>query len=67
MRVVKVLLWILAFVVWFLLLFAWVPVLVSGRQADLFYSLIGGFVRWQTRVGAYLLLLSGTYPPFRLD
>jgi hypothetical protein len=62
-----VILTILAFVVWLLLLFAWVPVLIYGRQADLVYTFVGGFVRWQARVGAYLLLLSGTYPPFRLD
>jgi hypothetical protein len=62
-----VILWVLAIVVWFLLWFAWIPVLINGRQADLIYSLVGGFVRWQARVGAYLLLLSGQYPPFRLD
>ncbi|MET0773350.1 MAG: DUF4389 domain-containing protein, partial [Candidatus Limnocylindrales bacterium] len=62
-----VILWILAIIVGFLLLFAWIPVLIYGRQADVIYSLVGGFVRWQARVGAYLMLLSGTYPPFRLD
>jgi hypothetical protein len=60
-------LWILGIIVWFLLWFAWIPVLIYGRQADLIYTLVGGFVRWQTRVSAYLLLLSGQYPPFRLD
>ena len=62
-----VILAILGLVVWFLLWFAWIPVLINGRQADLIYSLVGGFVRWQARVGAYLMLLSGPYPPFRLD
>ncbi len=47
--------------------FAWVPVLFRGRQADLIYDLYGGYVRYATRVGAYLLLMSGPYPPFRLD
>jgi len=51
----------------FLLLFAWIPVLAYGRQADLVYNLVGGTVRWSTRVAAYAGLLSGPYPPFRLD
>jgi len=42
-------------------------VLIYGRQADFMYSIIGGYVRWATRVYAYLLLLSGPYPPFRLS
>jgi hypothetical protein len=60
-------LWILGLITWLLLWFAWIPVLINGRQADLIYSLVGGYIRWQTRVSAYLLLLSGPYPPFRLD
>jgi hypothetical protein len=62
-----IVLWILGIASGFLLLFAWIPVLINGRQADLVYSLVGGYVRWQTRVTAYLMLLSGPYPPFRLD
>ncbi len=49
------------------LLFAWLPVLAFGRQADLVYNIAGGTIRWTTRVGAYAGLLSGPYPPFRLD
>jgi len=62
-----IVLWVLAIVAWFVLLFAWLPVLIHGRQADLVYTLVGGLVRWEARVSAYLLLLSGPYPPFRLD
>jgi Domain of unknown function (DUF4389) len=62
-----IVLWLLGIVVWILIVFAWIPVLFYGRQADLVYSVVGGWMRWYTRVVAYLLLLSGPYPPFRLD
>lgn len=57
-------LWFASYIV---LIFAWIPVLIYGRQADLVYTLVGGTLRWTARVQAYLLLLSGPYPPFRLD
>ena len=62
-----IVLYLLGIVAAILILFAWVPVLIYGRQADLVYRVVGGYVRWAVRVYAYLLLLSGPYPPFRLD
>ncbi len=62
-----IVLYLLGIVVAFLVLFAWIPVLIKGRQADLVYNIVGGWVRWAMRVYAYLLLLAGPYPPFRLD
>ena len=50
----------------FLMLFVWVPVLIFGRQADLIYTLIGGYYRWQLRATAYFLLMVDKYPPFSL-
>jgi hypothetical protein len=47
-------------------LFVWVPVLFLGRQADLMYTLIGGYYRWGLRVGAYWLMMVDRYPPFSL-
>ena len=58
---------VLAILVVCLLLVAWIPVLLFGRQAQLVYTIVGGTTRWATRVICYLLLLSGPYPPFRLD
>lgn len=49
-----------------LILFSWVPVLILGRQAQLVYSVVGGWLRWSLRVTTYLLLLHGRYPPFSL-
>ena len=48
-------------------LVTWIPVLVNGRTGDWVVRWIGGFYRWFDRVYGYALLLTGTYPPFRLD
>ena len=45
---------------------AWIPVLFLGRQADLIYTIVGGFNRWWFRVLAYQLLMVDRYPPFSL-
>ena len=62
-----IVLWLLGILAWILIIFAWLPVLIYGRQADIVYNVVGGYMRWYLRVVAYLLLLSGPYPPFRLD
>jgi hypothetical protein len=49
-----------------LLWFSWIPVLLLGRQSELVYSVVGGFLRWSLRVTSYLLLLHDRYPPFSL-
>ena len=61
-----IVLMLLSFVVSILMMFMWVPVLFLGRQADLMYTLVGGFTRWGFRVGAYLFLMVDRYPPFSL-
>jgi hypothetical protein len=61
-----IVLWLLGIVAALLILVSWIPVLLNGRQASLFYQVVGGYIRYQTRVVAYLMLLSGPYPPFRL-
>lgn len=55
---------VLAFVMSFVLLINWIPVLIIGRQAGFAYSIIGGYLRLSTRVAGYVLLLTGRYPPF---
>lgn len=61
-----IILWLLGILVGVLLLVTWVPVLLLGRQADLIYTVVGGFTRWWFRVIAYLLLMVDRYPPFSL-
>lgn len=46
-----------------LLLVMWIPVLVNGRYPGGGYSFVGGYIRWTTRVQAYLLLAASAYPP----
>lgn len=62
-----IVLWFLGLVAALVLLFSWLPILINGRQADSVVQLVGGIYRWGTRVTAYLLLLTGRYPPFRFD
>jgi hypothetical protein len=61
-----IVLWVLGILAWFLAWVLWVPVLFLGRQADLVYTIMGGFYRWQLRVTAYLFMMVDRYPPFSL-
>jgi hypothetical protein len=58
---------LLSVIVGFLILVSWVPLLINGRQADVIIRWVGGFYRWWIRVSAYAFLLTGRYPPFRLE
>lgn len=60
-------LWLLS-VVWVLTsIIAWFSILLSGRYPAGLYGFGAGMVRWNTRVEAYLLLLTDEYPPFALE
>ena len=61
-----IVLWVLSILAGFLAMFVWVPVLILGRQADIIYTVVGGFYRWQLRITAYWLLMVDRYPPFSL-
>lgn len=58
---------VLAFIVSLLTAISWIPVLITGRQADFIVQIVGGYYRWSARVTAYSLLLTAAYPPFSLD
>jgi hypothetical protein len=52
----------------FVVVLVWVfVVLFTGRWNDGVRNFVVGVIRWDTRVSAYLLLLTDEYPPFRLD
>lgn len=47
--------------------FAWLIIVITGKLSGGIANFIAGAVRWQVRVAAYALLLTGEYPPFSLD
>jgi hypothetical protein len=62
--IVVVILGIAALLVWLIALFA---VLFTGRWPEGLRTFVVGYMRWVTRVEAYIGLLTDAYPPFRLD
>jgi hypothetical protein len=53
-------------VAYLVMLISWIPVLLGGKMAGWGYLVLGGYLRWSTRVTAYLLYVTDRYPPFRL-
>jgi hypothetical protein len=53
-------------VAWVVLVTGWFGALFTGRLPDYAASYLTGFQRWEVRAYAYLLLLTGMYPPFGL-
>lgn len=47
-----------------LLVVSWFVALVAGRLPDGLHDFLAGYVRYSTRVNAYMLLLANPYPPF---
>jgi hypothetical protein len=43
---------------------AWWAILFTGKYPASMHAFVTGFFRWNTRVSAYLLFLTDTYPPF---
>jgi hypothetical protein len=49
------------------LVLAWFAALFTGRMPEGPGRFLCGYLRWVTRVDAYLYLLTDQYPPFQLD
>jgi hypothetical protein len=62
-----VVLYILGAVVGLLQYILWAFVLFTGQYPDWGKSLVGGYLRWAVRSGAFFLGLTDVYPPFRLS
>ncbi len=48
---------------------AWIgfwAILFTGKYPQGMFNFVVGFVRWQTRITAYMLSLTDKYPPFSL-
>jgi hypothetical protein len=63
-----IVLFILGIATFFAVIIAWFAILFTGRYPRPLFDLVVGFFRWQNRVLAYaILLVTDTYPPFRLE
>jgi uncharacterized protein DUF4389 len=62
-----IVLFVLSIVTFFAVLISWFAILLTGRYPHVLFDFVVGFFRWQKRVTAYaILLVTDTYPPFRL-
>jgi Domain of unknown function (DUF4389) len=59
-------LWVLGVAAEVVVIIGWVAALVTGRLPGFAVTFLTGYLRWQTRAYAYVLLLTGKYPPFEL-
>jgi hypothetical protein len=59
-----IVLWILGIGAGLLILVSWIPILVNGRQAASITTYLVGVYRYGLRVAAYIILVTGSYPPF---
>ena len=57
---------VLGYAVGVVALIAWVIALVTGSVPPGLHNFIAGYLRWNLRYSAYLLLLTDEYPPFSL-
>ncbi len=62
-----IVLYFLFIALFFVIVIGWVGALFMGRLPLWAHGFVSGVVRWATRVGAYLFLLTDRYPPFSLD
>ncbi|HTA10924.1 MAG TPA: DUF4389 domain-containing protein [Streptosporangiaceae bacterium] len=62
-----VLLYALVFALEVVALIGWFVALFTGRLPAWAHAFSTGVLRWQTRVYAYLLMVTDVYPPFSLD
>jgi hypothetical protein len=62
-----IVLWALAIAAYVIVIIGWFAALFTGRLPAFAADYLAGFVRWQTRVFGYVILLTDAYPPFTLE
>ena len=60
-------LWLLAIAAMVVVIIGWFGALFTGRLPVFAADFLTGYLRWLTRVYAYMILLTDVYPPFSLD
>jgi len=55
---------LLGFVIYVSFLVNWIPILLNGRPASWMHELYSGYLRMTARSSLYLLMVTGSYPPF---
>jgi hypothetical protein len=60
-------LWALAVAAYVIAMIGWFGALFTGRLPVFAADYLTGFLRWQTRVFGYAILLTGAYPPFTTE
>jgi hypothetical protein len=58
---------IIAIAVFVVLIIAWFVALFTGSVPAGLHNFLAGFMRWYTRVNAYILLVTDQYPPFSMN
>lgn len=58
---------VLGYVAYIVAFIAWVAALVTGSVPTGLHNFIAGYLRWYTRMYAYVLLLTDEYPPFAMN
>ena len=58
--------WIVSWIAGIVLFLAFFAILFTGRYPRSLFDFTTGAMRWSNRIGAYLLLLTDAYPPFRM-
>jgi hypothetical protein len=62
-----IVLFFLSIAAFFVVVIGWFGALFTGQLPDWAHTFLGGVIRWSTRVGAYMFLLTDQYPPFSFD
>jgi Domain of unknown function (DUF4389) len=62
-----IVLWLLGIAAMVVVIIGWFGALFTGRLPVFAADFLTGYLRWLTRVYAYLFLLTDEYPPFTLD
>ena len=62
-----IVLWALTIAAEIVVIIGWFGALFTGRLPDFAADFLAGFLRWQTRVFGYTILLTDVYPPFTLE